>query len=131
MTVVIFNLMKEFNKLLDIAKRKTSIDQNSTWSTGSETYFSGIKAEVDEVLEELPKSRTCYLEDELGDILWNYLNALTTLEKDMGLDTKAILERACFKYDERVTGIENGEKWSDIKEKQKLSLATEYKLTLT
>ena len=120
--------MKEFDKLLGIAKRKTDFDQSNTWSNGSETYLAAIKNEVDEVIEELPKSRKCYLEDELGDILWNYLNILTALEKEIGIDTRAVLARACHKYEERISGIEIGEKWTEIKEKQKIALAVEHNL---
>lgn len=118
--------MKEFNTLLEIAKRKANFDQNNPWSNGSETYLVEIKNEVDEVIEEIPKARRCYLEDELGDVLWDYLNILTALEKEIGLDAQAVLQRACYKYEERLSGIESGEKWSDIKEKQKIALAVEH-----
>ncbi len=119
--------MEEFEKLLDIAKRKTNFDKNNSWSNGSETYLTEIKKEVDEVIEEIPKSRKCYLEDELGDVLWDYLNVLTALEKEVGIDPQAVLLRACRKYDERVSGIESGEFWSDIKSRQKQALAKEHK----
>ena len=118
--------MKEFDELLAIAKRKTNFDENHTWSNGSKTYLTAIKSEVDEVLEEIPKSRQCYLEDELSDILWNYLNVLTNLEKETGIEPKAVLIRACHKYEERVSGIESGIKWVEVKEKQKIALAIEH-----
>ena len=51
--------MKEFDTLLTIAKRKTEFDKGNSWSKGAETYLSEIKKEVDEVLEEMPKSRQC------------------------------------------------------------------------
>lgn len=119
--------MKEFDILLGIAKRKAKFDESNTWSNGSETYLSGIKNEVDEVIEEIPKSRKCYLEDELGDVLWDYLNILAALEKEADIDSEAVLKRACEKYEERISGIENGQKWSDIKEKQKIALENEHK----
>jgi len=56
--------MKEFDKLLGIAKRKAIFDETSTWSNGAETYLAEIKNEVDEVIEEIPKSRKCYLENK-------------------------------------------------------------------
>ncbi len=118
--------MEQFDKLFEIAKRKASFDESNTWSNGSETYLAEIKSEVDEVIEEIPRARKCYLEDELGDVLWDYLNVLTALEKELGIDTKAVLLRACRKYEERVSGIEIGEKWSDIKEQQKIALAIEH-----
>ena len=122
--------MKAFNKLLAIAKRKTQFDINNTNSQSVETYLSGIKSEVDEVIEEMPKSRQCYLEDELGDILWDYLNVLTTLEKETGISTKAVLERACHKYEERISGIESGKTWAEVKNKQKIALASEHQKQL-
>lgn len=57
------------------------------------------------MIEEIPKSRQCYLEDELGDVLWDYLNILTALEKEQG--------------------IESGKRWADIKAQQKAALAIE------
>lgn len=117
--------MKEFDKLLNIAKRKTKFDKTNHWSKGAETYLFEIKNEVDEVLEEIPKSRQCYLEDELGDVLWDYLNVLTALEQEIGLDAKAVLSRACHKYEQRVSGIESGETWNSIKEIQNQALAVE------
>ena len=122
--------MKAFNELLAIAKRKTRFDINNTNSQSVETYLSGIKSEVDEVIEEMPKSRQCYLEDELGDILWDYLNVLTTLEKETGISTKSVLERACHKYEERISGIESGMAWDDVKDKQKIALANEHQKQL-
>lgn len=76
--------MEDFERLLNIAKRKTHFDVGNDWSNGSATYLAEIKKEVDEVIEEIPKSRLCYLEDELGDVLWDYLNILTALEKEVG-----------------------------------------------
>jgi len=119
--------MKDFDKLVAIAKRKAKFDESNTWSNGSETYLAEIKNEVDEVIEEIPKSRKCYLEDELGDVLWDYLNILVALEKEVSIDLEAVLKRACEKYEERISGIENGKKWSKIKEKQKIALENEHK----
>ena len=118
--------MKEFDTLLEIAKRKAKFDDSHTWSNGSETYLAEIKNEVDEVVEEIPKSRQCYLEDELGDVLWDYLNILTALEKEACIEAKAVLARACRKYEQRISGIENGKTWAEIKEKQKAALELEH-----
>ena len=119
--------MKEFDDLLAIAKRKLDFDQNNLFSNGSTTYLAEMKKEIDEVLEEISQSRNCYLEEELGDVLWDYLNVLVAMEKETGINPQAILARACKKYDERVSGIEVGEFWENIKERQKLRLAAEQK----
>ena len=119
--------MKEFDDLLAIAKRKLNFDQNNLFSNGSTTYLAEMKKEIDEVLEEISQSRNCYLEEELGDVLWDYLNVLAAMEKETGINPQAVLARACKKYDERVSGIEVGEFWENIKERQKLRLAAEQK----
>ena len=120
--------MKDFKTLLEIAKRKAKIDTNSNWFSGSQTYLSEIKKEIDEVNAELAENRHCYLEDELGDVLWDYLNILLSLEKERGIKVENVLQRACKKYEERISGIENGELWNDVKKRQKKALADEQKL---
>ena len=120
--------MEKFEQLLSIAKRKSKFDQGSRWSDGSSTYLAEIVNEVNEVVEELPKKRLCYLEDELGDILWDYLNILCALEKEAGVNVQSVLNRACNKYEERVSGIESGKLWKDVKKKQKIALENEQRL---
>ncbi len=117
--------MEEFEKLLDIVKRKSLIDESSEWPSNSKNYLVELKSEIDEVAEELANNRDCYLEDELGDVLWDYLNLLVSLEKERGLKTQNILARACKKYEQRVSGVETGEQWKDVKERQKKALALE------
>ena len=122
--------LNNFKKLADIARRKSRFDKGNDWSAGAETYLAEIKKEVDEVIEELPKSRTCYLEDELGDVLWDYLNIVMALEKEQGISLDSVLARAQQKYNERVSGIESGELWKDIKQRQKIRLQEELNASL-
>ncbi|MGL1958980.1 MAG: hypothetical protein OCD00_16885 [Colwellia sp.] len=120
--------MKEFDILLAIARRKKVIDQESDWSNGANTYLTGIKSEIEEVIDEIPKNRSCYLEEELGDILWDYLNILINLERESGINVGSVLKRTCNKYEERISGVENGESWQCIKVKQKVALENEQSL---
>lgn len=117
--------MQDFEKLIKIVKRKSALDQGSTWSNGSSTYLEEIKKEVDEVIEEMPKQRDCYLEDELADVLWDYLNVLQAIEQERGISIDSVLERACHKYEARISGLESGKTWAEIKQNQKLVLAEE------
>ncbi|MDO6526900.1 MazG nucleotide pyrophosphohydrolase domain-containing protein [Motilimonas sp. 1_MG-2023] len=117
--------MKSFDALLELAKRKSDFDQDNAWFKGSSTYLDAIKKEVDEVIEEIPKSRNNYLEDELADVLWNTLNSLLALEKETGICTISVLERAVKKYRQRMAGIEAGVSWEEIKNEQKQALAAE------
>ncbi|MDC7220055.1 MAG: MazG nucleotide pyrophosphohydrolase domain-containing protein [Spirochaetales bacterium] len=118
--------MKHLDDLLLIAKRKNLFDQTSTWAEGSKTYLAEIKKELVEVEEELLLNRNNYLEDELGDVLWDYLNILLTLEEERGITVESVLKRACRKYEERISGIESGHSWNSVKEKQKTTLKKEF-----
>jgi len=117
--------MKHFETLLQIARRKAMIDAGSGWSEGARTYLGEMNNEIAEVCAELSSGRQCYLEDELGDVLWDYLNALTALEKSHKISVEKVLQRACRKYEERISGIENGAFWKDIKTRQKMALKLE------
>jgi len=118
-------------KLFDIAKKKNQFDQNHSWSQGSSTYLAEMKKELAEVEEEIPLDRICYLEDELGDVLWDYLNMLLCLEKEKNISAHNVFKRAHQKYEERIAGIESGVKWAKIKAGQKERLAAEYILEKT
>jgi NTP pyrophosphatase (non-canonical NTP hydrolase) len=113
--------------LLSVVKTKHKIDQKREWSAGSSTYFDELKKEIEEVGEELNADRQCYLEDELGDVFWDYLNLLYNLEVEGKISLPKVFERALGKYEERIDTISNGGTWSSVKEKQKLKLADELK----
>ena len=117
--------MHNFAKLLEIVKRKNTIDQQNTWYSGSETYLLEIQKELAEVEEEVDAGRRPFLEDELGDVLWDYLNLLTALENEGKISLEKVLERAVAKYGERIDTIENGGKWADVKIIQKERLEAE------
>ncbi len=119
--------MHPFDQLTAIVKRKNKLDKAKQPQALSHTYLHEIKAEVDEVIEEIPNNRLCYLEDELADVLWDYLNAVSLLEKEQGVDLNSVLTRACKKYDQRISAIEQGISWDDIKKAQKMQLAKELK----
>ena len=112
--------------MLEIAVRKVKFDITNSWYNRSETYLSEIKNEVEEVIEKIPKQRNCYLEEELGDVLWDYLSILLASEKESGINISSVLSRACTKYEKRISGIESGQLWADIESKKKASLAAEY-----
>jgi len=122
--------MNSFTNLVNIARRKALFDQSNPWSNGSSTYVEEIQKEIQEVAEEIAQDRKPYLEDELGDVLWDYLNLVLALEKEKGIKLNDVLKRAARKYEERISGVENGILWKDIKEKQKAALAQEQASTL-
>ncbi len=117
--------MPNLSELLKIVGRKNAIDQQNAWYNGSETYLLEIGKELEEVKAELSSGRQPHLEEELGDVLWDYLNLLTSLEKEGKIDLEKVFERAVTKYGERIDGIENGRTWAEIKAVQKERLAKE------
>ncbi len=122
--------MTDIENLLAIARKKNALDRDGSWSQGAETYIEGLRTEIEEVTEEIPKRRRVYLEDELGDVLWDYLNILLCLESEADISIPSVLSRALRKYEERVSGVEAGESWSVVKERQSATLAEEHKAVL-
>lgn len=122
----IYVKLENIKRLLDVAKEKIARDQKGTWSKGSVTYFEAMFHELEEVKAELESGRQCYLEDELGDILWVYLCLLRNLEVEGKVSVEKVFERSYQKYEERVTGINSGRSWSDIKKAQSVRLEEEY-----
>jgi NTP pyrophosphatase (non-canonical NTP hydrolase) len=108
-------------QIFALIDEKISIDRKSTWSHGSSTYFSEIHKELDEVAQELKKGRRVYLEDELGDVLWDYLNLLKNLDMEDRINMTKVFERCCKKYTERLTH----DQWHIIKKRQKARLQEE------
>ena len=115
----------ELDILMEVVKRKISRDKKGTWSKGSITYLEAFSDEIKEVKEELSSGKQCYLEDELGDLLWVYLCFVHNLEIEGKVSMSKVFERSLSKYQERVEGINNGECWEQIKAKQKLKLKAE------
>lgn len=118
--------MQPFIRLLELARAKQVFDQNNSWANGSANYLDGITDELSEAREAYAQSRNCYLEDELGDILWNYLNAVLAIEAEKGIVLESVLERSVKKYSERLHAITHGGSWAQIKQQQKAALAQEY-----
>ncbi|PID52705.1 MAG: nucleotide pyrophosphohydrolase [Candidatus Moraniibacteriota bacterium] len=120
-------LLSNFFDILSLTCSKAVIDQSEDWCKGSSTYFDEIKKELDEVQEELQKENNVYLEDELGDVLWDYLNLLKHLELEEKITIENVFKRCKKKYTERLHGRKNGEFWNDVKKRQKEVLAKEQK----
>ncbi len=124
------NIPKHLVRLFSLIKEKETIDCQNTWCKGSTTYFEELQKEIVEVCEELEKNRMVYLEDELGDVLWDYLNLLSHFEKEGKISHERVFERCVKKYTQRLNGVRSGTSWEDIKTKQKKSLKKEHNSTL-
>lgn len=90
-------------------------------------YYWAIKSEVEEALWEDIWDNKIYLEDELCDILWDYLNLIYFLEQeDKIISIESLLERSYRKFDERSQALEKWISWDDIKKVQKKKLLQEH-----
>ena len=118
-------ILEDIAALIDIARSKAHIDKQANWSSGSITYLEEIEKEIAEVHEELGRERWNHLEDELGDVLWDYINLLINLEEEGRIDFIRVFSRAVRKYRERIDGISGGSSWKEVKERQKIRLRDE------
>ncbi len=123
--------VKVIQALLDLVKSKHLIDEENTWSDGSATYFDELKKELDEVEDELILDRSCYLEDELGDVFWDYLNLLHNLDQEGKIKLEKVFDRALQEFSERLGEIKNGSAMDNMKQGQKQRVATEYQEILS
>ncbi len=94
--------------------------------TTPEPYFAEIHSELEEAMAELTKDNVVYLEDELGDIFWDYCLLLSYLENQGYIDSvDAVFAQSVQKYQERAPAMRarSQEQWNTIKHAQKDELA--------
>ena len=121
-----FELVKEKFRLNEvIAKKLPSHRSKKNWNN-YKSYITSLKEELNETVDEIKKDNSIYLEDELWDIFWTYINLLYTLEEEWYINTPQVFDRAYKKYNERVDAIKNWIPWEEIKEKQKEKLEKEH-----
>jgi NTP pyrophosphatase (non-canonical NTP hydrolase) len=72
------------DKLLELNKRRMDrlFEDNENRYTGARMYVTEMRQEIDEMEEQLKTNNVVYLEDELGDILRDYLCLLRGLEHE-------------------------------------------------
>ena len=49
---------------------------------GAQTYFKKLREEIDEAIIENKSDNQIYLEDELGDIFWDYVMLLNAIASE-------------------------------------------------
>lgn len=95
-----------------------------------ETFIDGLLAEIEEVKVEFKEDKRVLLEDELGDVFWNYICLLEALNSEWKINTKKVFERCYQKFSQRLNvadGSDNGN-WQDVKKMQKEKLFQEQNL---
>ena len=101
---------------------KKSIWQQDLYNKPT-TYITGILSEIQEVSDEIRPDNIVFLEDELGDIFWDYCNLLLCLQKEWKIRSwQDVFVRARRKYTERV---DSGDR-DTTKRQQKSILQSEH-----
>ncbi len=126
------SFISDLSAILSLVEKRIKFlcqQPNHPFFKGHITYLSGLKDEISEMEMEINQDRQVYLEDELGDVLWDYLCLLQTLSEEKHIDRDRVLQRCLVKFSERIApdGTENPEKWEIIKQRQKESLEKEHK----
>ncbi len=122
-----------FKKIFFLSQKRIEDLENDDkwWYNGYETFLKWMREEIDEMEQELKENNSVHLEDELGDILWDYLSFINVLEKRNYISSaEKVFERIHKKYGERlkpVYGQNTENAWYEIKKKQKEELHQEHK----
>ena len=131
-------MKQSLEKIYNLIHRKfVTIEKNihknthSRWKKIEEwnnfqTYIEEMQSEIEEVKAEIKDNNSVYLEDELWDILWDYLNIVYLLEKQGYIDVENIIERCEKKFWERIIWAEKNIPWNEIKKLQKKQLLSEH-----
>ena len=123
--------MKTFEKLNHLSEKRIkyflSRWNTNTWYKWSETYWKYLEKEIQEAKNELNTNKV-YLENELWDVLWDFLCLLNSLKQEWKISSvEKIIERAWTKFSQRInekTWDYNWD-WDKIKKEQKESLNKE------
>lgn len=92
----------------------------------SQTFYDAILDEMREVKIEIDTWKRVLLEDELGDVFWDYICFLEALEREWKIIKEKVYERALEKYSERLN-LDGSSRWTwqSIKNQQKQKLIKE------
>ena len=113
--------MHYLDMLLNLVKEKYEYEK-ATWSERAThvPYIEDFQNEFEEVKEEITKHNTVFLEDELGDMLWDLLNTIYCLEQEGYItDHQNVFKRSYEKFRERIDDKYAGIERSETKARQK------------
>jgi NTP pyrophosphatase (non-canonical NTP hydrolase) len=120
--------MEKFRDILDIAHENIRNNPSLQGRPSEDValqYLSGLKDEVEEVLDEVKENNRIHLEDELSDIAWDYACVLAQLEQAGYIESaEAVVAHGLTKYSQRAPAFLEAteELWEAVKAKQKAEL---------
>lgn len=112
-----------------IQKRINYFSKNkSDFFKWNETFFEEILKEIKEAKDEVKENNSVYLEDELWDILWDYLCIIEALKVEWKIENfEKVLERCYKKFSERINEETwESRDWKEVKKIQKEELKKEH-----
>ncbi|MFK7780032.1 MAG: MazG nucleotide pyrophosphohydrolase domain-containing protein [Candidatus Gracilibacteria bacterium] len=115
-------------KSLSAKRIKFFVESKIPFYKGHQTFLDGLKEEIQEAEEEIKNNNSVHLEDELGDVFWDYICLLHALENEGKISSiDNVLERCYKKFSGRIleNGAGNGD-WNEVKNKQKEELKIEH-----
>lgn len=118
---------KKFEHLQENKHKKTDWINNEEWYS-HKIYLDWLINEIEEVKQEIKKDNSIFLEDELWDVLWVYLNLIYFLDKEWYIDHKNVFKRSLNKFAWRFDWIYSWITWWETKKKQKEELKKEHNL---
>lgn len=126
------DFLKKIFSIIDrkfVVNSKQCEDPKNAWLEKWLTWDFYFDAMIDEIEESRPHSKInneVFLEDELWDILWDYMNMIYLLEKEWKIKWRSVFEKVLKKYNERTLALEKWISWSEIKKEQKERLLKEH-----
>ncbi len=108
-----------------LAKESPNYIDNGDWNS-HKIYIKEMAWELKEASNEIKEKNSVYLEDELWDVFWTYINLLDRLENEWYINSKNVFNRSYKKFEDRVSGMETGSTWQEIKAIQKERLKQEH-----
>ena len=99
------NLIEQY---ITLTKQKQERQKNIIWLDfwNPQHRLEGLINEVQEVSDELKPNNKVYLQDELWDIFWNYMNFLTLLESQWYIsDINTVFQKSFEKFKERTLAV--------------------------
>jgi NTP pyrophosphatase (non-canonical NTP hydrolase) len=124
---------KELPDILKLAELRMKHLQSGWWYgfyKWPETFIEGLIDEIEEVKVEFEQGKRVLLEDELGDVFWDCMSLIESLDQSGKISKEKVFERCWTKFSERLNvedGSDNGD-WQVVKKKQKERLSLEQSL---
>jgi NTP pyrophosphatase (non-canonical NTP hydrolase) len=96
-------LIQQIQTLSKVRIKKFIEKSDDNRYKGSQTYFEKLHEEITEAQAENKDHNQVYLEDELGDVFWDYMMLVHALESEGKISSVEKVFARCYKkFSERI-----------------------------